>query len=176
MRRRRMLISLVLMLVIGSWIAWRITHRHDPRFVGKWLLTRGAVPTAEELSWTRDRSQAGDRIEWTFDADGTGRQFSEQRISGRSWAGIAAFTWSTDGECVSLEWGDPQQGWAAVRATVNELRRVIRGDSSRRPPDVYAYSVAEETDAGTRQFVLQYENAAHVRTDDVYCLTRFEDE
>lgn len=50
-RRRRVLVSLVLVCVAVGAIGWWITHRHDSRLVGRWLFTRGAVPTLDELRW-----------------------------------------------------------------------------------------------------------------------------
>jgi hypothetical protein len=167
-----MIVALALMVVIGIWMTWHITHRHDSRLVGKWLFTRGVAPTHDDLRRAANRS-LGDRLEWMFDSDGTGKQYSEQTVAyNMTMTSFTAFTWWTDGECVHVKWGDPQQGWAAVRQTLYEIRRLLQGDSTARRPDVYAYSLAKETDLAPEQFVLEFETGSGLRTDDTYYLTR----
>lgn len=168
MRRRRMIIALALMVVIGSWMTWRITHRHDPRLVGKWLFTQGAAPTIDELRWESDQSHAGIRIEWTFDPDGTGKQhwfYSVPSID------LMEFTWWTDGERVYVKFGRPHHGWAAFRAIFNDFLRTLRGETLR-SPDVYTYGVANADNDPPQQFRLRFQNEAQVQSDDVYYLTR----
>jgi hypothetical protein len=167
-RRRRIVVGLVLTLITVSWITWRITHRQDPQFVGTWLFTWGTEPSFAEL---RNQTQGTDRLEWTINADGTGQLDSEFWFEGMEQHSYSTFNWRTDGECIHVRWGNPQTGWAAVRRTYADIRRILQGETLL-APDVYAYAAAAETDGETQQFLLQFETASGLRTDDVYYLTR----
>jgi hypothetical protein len=171
-RRRRILLGLALTLITVTWITWRITHRHDPRFVGKWLFTWGTAPSLDELNGTE--SPAADRLVWTIGPDGTGTLDSAFWFAGVEQHSYSAFSWRTDGECIHVSWGVPQAGWAVVQRAYADIRRILRGERREMfgPPDVYEYSAAVETEAGTQQFVLRFQTASGLQTDDTYYLTR----
>jgi len=72
MRRRKIIVTIVALLCLGGFVAWRLIPRHDPRLVGTWLQTDGHWPSNNEL----ERIVNGDRFQpltrWELRADGSG--------------------------------------------------------------------------------------------------------
>jgi hypothetical protein len=91
-RRRRICVSLALSLTAAGCVAWWMTHRSDSRLVGTWLFTRGTPPTVDELRSEKFQIDVRIRIEWSFAADGTGRQVA---YYGMPSIDQSEFTWWT---------------------------------------------------------------------------------
>jgi hypothetical protein len=145
-----LIVVLLPVLIAAGAAAWWMTHRHDSRIVGRWLLSDSPGP--------------GDGIEWRFDADGTGRHGP-----GRS---FVTFRWWTAGERLHLKWGASREGWGALKDTVDELWETLHGKSLEGRHEEFVYSAVTETAGGTPQFVLRALDGWHPPPDDVFYLTR----
>jgi hypothetical protein len=138
---KRRVVMLAMLLGVGAFIAWRWTHRHDARLVGRWLVTEDAPATAEQLQAATDRTKVVPKTEWTLHSDGTGRQ----NVWG--WMGSFGVTftgcrWWTSGDRLCIQWDAYGTGWEWIKQTTDDLHRVLRGDQSQYP--VYKYEFAIE--------------------------------
>lgn len=170
-RRRRVVVSLVLVIVALGAATWWMGHRQDPQLVGKWLHTDSLRPSAEELHLLPDNSRPGDRREWTFESDGTGRQLSETWVSDQKQYSISAFSWWTDGEWLYVRRGPPVEGVDRVKLAINNVVRMLTGNTPGLQPDVYSYAAAAEIAGDPPEIVLTSHSVWNVPQDNVFYLT-----
>lgn len=172
MRRRKIIVTIVaLLLSVSACMKWLQARRHDSRLVGRWLFTRGAAPTADELNWIPDQNSAGERHEWVFKPDGTGRQYSGEDLAAGT-DSYLIFRWRTDGDRLWLKWGEPGSSVGALQEIIEDFRRSLGGQPPGIPQHEYVYTGAEPPVTGERQFVLHSQDARLQPPDDVCYLTR----
>jgi hypothetical protein len=138
-KRRRVLIALTV-LGAGTFIAWKFTHRHDPRLVGRWLMTYDERPAIEQDSAMTGASGFAQKTEWQFYENGTGevhRNFPTV-FSAQGWD---KFRWWSNGGRLHIHWQEGRTGWAAIHEGTADLYRHFRGGPILHPVEEYEWLI-----------------------------------
>ena len=132
---------LAMLLCLAALGAWKWTHRHDPRLVGRWLVTEDVPATAEELQAATDRTKLLPKTEWTLESDGSGRM-SARQLPGSLFGGLGSeLYWSTNGDRLRIKWGMPSGGWESIKESADVLYREFRGERPWNPVMNYDYVI-----------------------------------
>lgn len=136
--RRPVVIALAVLLCIAAFVAWRQTHRCDSRLVGRWLVTQGKSPTAEQVKIALRRSELAATTEWVFNIDGTGRQDN----STASFGPIKC-RWETHADRLLIRWGTDVTGWEWFKLKAEDLYCVLLGRRRNFPVYEYEYTIEQ---------------------------------
>lgn len=116
MKRRRLLIALTLLLCLGAFVAWKLSWRGDPRFVGSWTV---AKPESQSPTVTM-----------AFHADGTGALYvitnpSKDPVLRTAW-------WLEDGRFF-IRHQPKETGLALAKVLAHDAWLFLTGESVSRP-------------------------------------------
>jgi hypothetical protein len=141
MRRRRLLIALVALLVTGTLAGWKLTHRHDPQLVGRWLMTEDAPATTEQLAAATDRTKFEPKTEWMLRDDGSGMMSARQRVGSVAPDLGSPLRWWTSGDRLRIRWGMPLSAWESIKERFDVLYGKFSGEPPYDPVIKYDYFI-----------------------------------
>jgi hypothetical protein len=141
MRCRRLVIALLALIVAGTFAAWKLTHRHDPQLVGRWLMTEDAPATAEQLAAATDRTNFEPKTEWMLRGDGSGMMSARQHAGSLMGAFGSELCWWTNGKRLRIRWGMSLSAWESIKERFEVLYGKVSGESPYDPVADYDYVI-----------------------------------
>jgi hypothetical protein len=165
-RRRVIIVSLVLLAGIAACLGWRLTHGHDPRFVGRWR-----VDDSSESSGHENRigpAQRAQTRQMTFNADGTALLTTQTWVSPGPVHGAAPFEWWTCGDRLYTR-RPAESRLQSARAAVDDAIYMLMRRRGRIP--IEATQVIDRSD---REVRLRPLTGLWLVPDPVVVLTRYD--
>ncbi|MBL8851709.1 MAG: hypothetical protein JNG89_18655 [Planctomycetaceae bacterium] len=158
--RKRVAVALVLLLILGTVIGWKLAHRHDPRLLGQWKASPAPTYVISIFA------------EWEFLDDGTGQRSGKLRpdeaaeslvtstpVSQQPATGSVAkqrvavvhmrgrFHWWTRGDRLYVQLLTSRSLWMRARESTREAFNSITGQPVMRvtnPVWEYRFAVGED--------------------------------